>query len=150
MHSKLVLAYVLDQCGVDPDETDGYGRSPLYHACKRDSVECCRLLLRAGADPCITDLCNVNPLGAAARHGNVACMKELLAHVGQGPHAQARRHMLLETERLYPFEHGHTPLLVALGEEQWEAAELLLDAGASPILWDGRELAPNRTGDRAR
>lgn len=139
-HSKpAVLAYLLDQCRVPADLPDDHLCTPLYYACNNDSVECCRLLLRARADPCAADRDGVTPLVAAARHGHVECMKRLLAHVTQGPHAQARQHALLEAKPMPTQLCSRTPLLVALGQKKWAAAELHLNAGANPTAVEANQ-----------
>src|SRR5690606_35380685 len=44
------LQYLLGR-GLDPNVTNGFGKTPLMYAAQHDQLESARILLRAGADP---------------------------------------------------------------------------------------------------
>lgn len=108
------------EAGMPAATRDAWGNSALLEAARHDHVEVLRRLLahgaKAGESPG-----GEPPLVAAAEAGSLRCLAELLA-AGAAPDQPAA------PER----GPGGTALQRALAAESWEAARLLLEAGAGP------------------
>ncbi|MEU1404901.1 ankyrin repeat domain-containing protein [Streptomyces sp. NPDC005728] len=105
--------------GVDPEQGDSEGTTPLYLASVNGEAEIVRLLLAAGASP-DTESSGVGsegtPLCAAACWGHTETVRELLVH-GADPNLREDRGT------------GRSPLDWALAGPHPETVELLTRAG---------------------
>ena len=66
------------EAGVDPNQADENGRTPLFHAVAAKDWKLADRLLAAGADPKLADSRGVTPLMLAAAHGREECVRALL------------------------------------------------------------------------
>ena len=110
----------------------------IFDAINRHDVECLVTLLAQGVDP---DQLNTGFLKQRPLHAAVLAVSEggplelirLLLRYGAGI-----------DESPDPDLGGHTPLLLALYNDQFEAARLLLDAGADPNVRSNEGHSPLR------
>ena len=111
--------------------------TPLFSAIEAHDPVRLRTLLESGADPneVDVDVPHTRPLHAAIvelEYGAPLRLIEILLESGADINAT------------YPGLGGGTPLLVAMFNEQWDAAKLLLDLGADPNVRGGEGDAPLR------
>ncbi|ONM48513.1 hypothetical protein B0T44_16735 [Nocardia donostiensis] len=112
--------------GVDPDEPNEDGTTPLYRAAVNGSTELVRVLLAQGADPNLPSGAADEglPLCAAACWNHAGVVEALLA-AGADPDLPEPPH----PEQTGP---GTPPLLWAVRNGHRESVDLLLAAGADP------------------
>jgi len=72
------------EAGVDPNQADDEGRTPLHWTALSDNLEIVQLLLKAGADPNKSNRWKNTPLCYAAQKGNLETVK-LLLKAGANP-----------------------------------------------------------------
>lgn len=77
--SSLCLMRQLMSRGLDPQEPDALGRTPLHHCARASSLDGCRLLLDADVSVEPRDVLGCTPLQLAAGMGAVEVVNELLA-----------------------------------------------------------------------
>lgn len=102
---------------VDLDDADTSGSTPLIYAARKGLVPIMELLLRGGAGTSAMNDSGFSALHACAMNGNPRAMQLLVAHVAD---LEVRDHEL-----------GVTSLHVTAQEGHWQAAEVLVEAGAS-------------------
>jgi ankyrin repeat protein len=98
------------------DDTDSFGRTPLYWAATLGSAETLETLLLNGANPQLSDFNGSTPLHRAASTGCITSIKYLLR---SGAEIDARD------------RHGFTPLTYACAQGQAEAIDFFLQHGVS-------------------
>ncbi len=97
--------------GLNPNERESDGSTPLAWAANRTNTEIAAILLKAGADPNVTNELGIGPLALATANGSAAMVNQLLSH-GADPNV-AR-------------ENGETPLMTAARMGQMDIMKLLL------------------------
>jgi len=117
-HDRHDVVGLLLGAGVEVDVTNRYGVTPLALASLNGSTPMLVRLLEAGADVNRANPNGETPLMTAARTGNGTAIAALLVH-GANIHA-------VEEWR------GQTALMWAVAQDQVEAVEALLAAGADP------------------
>jgi ankyrin len=115
---RLDIADLLLRAGARAAAADRYGVTPLYLASLNGNADMIRRLLDAGVDPNAVDPGGETALMTAARTGAPAPLRVL---VERGAAIDAREP-----------EFGQTALMIAVLENQQQAIDLLLEAGASP------------------
>ena len=147
----LVLAKLLIEAGANANATNDFGVMPLLLACTNRNATMIEALLKAGADPNAALLTGETPLMSAAHAGNLDSVVVLLEH---GANVDAKEPVREQTALMWAIGEKHTdiarvlvnhgadihaattlgftPLLFAAREGDFEAAEMLLDAGADP------------------
>lgn len=138
---------VLIRHGADPTVRDDSFHNPLYLACVSNIGSAVKMLLE---NPRVRETLNFRadrvggrPLHAAARYD--ACRKT--NNDDDGAERQSVTELLLSTEGIEvdsQTNYGRTPLHVAAGRGNWNAARLLIDAGADPAVIDKRGYTPGR------
>ena len=123
------MAKLLIHNGVDVNQRDEEGNTPLGRAALHARADIMRLLLDAGAEPEKTEIClgvdsGSTPLFTAAGWANKAAIK-LLVEKGADPNRQE-------------LERGDTPLHDAISECNYDTIKPLLKAGADPNLANKR------------
>lgn len=113
------LAQKLSELGVNVDQRDREGRTPLLLNCATKNIKLALFLLGHGADPALADKDGDTPLHEAASAGNLELMEWLLRH-GAAVNVRNRS--------------GRTPLYYACYNEK--SAELLLRYKADPNIPD--------------
>lgn len=103
---------------VNVNETGFTEKTALYHAAEQDDLEAVQLLLQAGADPNHHNEYDEMAIHFAARHGNVPMIK-LLAERG--------------SDLDFIGEDFENPIVAAISKGHTQAAETLLECGAS--IW---------------
>nr|AAL25648.1 inward-rectifying K+ channel [Eucalyptus camaldulensis] len=148
--------------GLDPNESDNSGRTPLHIAASKGSENCALLLMDYGADPNSRDSEGNVPLWEAIKGGSEPVVKLLAENganlvsgdVGQFSCTAAEQNnldLLKEISRYggdvtLPKSNGTTALHVAVSEDNIEIVKFLLDRGADinkPDIhgWTPRDLA---------
>ncbi|KAL4435607.1 hypothetical protein ABPG77_002570 [Micractinium sp. CCAP 211/92] len=141
--------------------------TPLHAACEFGHASCAAALLAAGADPEAANLHGMCPLHVAANCGRLACVQLLLAagaklgardYMGYAPMSYAAlcgwlpvvKQLLAADPRaaLQRNGAGELPLQLALEQENYSIARVLLEEGALPaarvkeVLWLLRSTGP--------
>ena len=101
--------------GLNPNERDSDGTSPLAWAVMRSNLEISAILQKAGADPNLTNELGIGPLALAIANGSAAMVTQLLANRADPNVAR---------------ENGETPLMTASRIGRTDIMKLLLDRGA--------------------
>jgi len=147
-HAEAVRSLL--KSGVDPNQPDASGATPLAWAAHRENPEITELLLAAGAKPDAASRYRVTPLNIAAETGNAGILERLLAagadangvsEEGQAALMTAARNGKTDAVRML-IRHGanvnaaesfkgQTPLMFAAGEGNTAAAEMLIEFGAN-------------------
>ncbi len=136
--------------GAQLEETDASGEPPLLIAALAGQVEVVRLLLDAGADLHASNTGGLTALHAAAYGGHAEVVRLLIARGGavnesknfyqmsplhaaaEEGHAEVVALLLDAGANIEAKErNGYTPLTQAGWREYWEAADLLMKAGAT-------------------
>lgn len=118
--SSAKIVDLLLKHGVDFNDPDDAGLSPLMHACIRGDLEIVNTLLDAGADISCSDASEQSPLHWAVLHRREALLKSLLKHCrGDGRVVNAFN------------QDGKTPLHISIQTGFDAAVEALLHAGAN-------------------
>nr|XP_045016134.1 cortactin-binding protein 2 isoform X2 [Jaculus jaculus] len=110
-----LLSMLLNEEGLDINDSCEDGHSALYSAAKNGHTDCVRLLLTAEAQVDAADKCGFTPLCAAAAQGHFKCVELLTAYSANINCAAAG---------------GQTPLYLACKNGHTECIKLLLEAGA--------------------
>ncbi|KAF8934471.1 Glycerophosphocholine phosphodiesterase [Haplosporangium bisporale] len=111
--------------GSDVNLHAAYTHTPLSIACRLGHVEAAKLLIQYGANLDAQDEDGESCLIIAAKNGHVNCVRLLL----EGPQRRAN----LELRERY---YGWTALHLAAIENHPEVVRILLEAGASPNVYD--------------
>lgn len=117
-NSLAVLEMMLKK-GINPNTRSDLGVTPLILATQRKSVIATEMLLKAGAETNARGEAGLTALHHAAENGHGEIVSLLLSH---GAHVDVNA----DDEELWD-----TPLCRAVWKDHIEAAEILLDAGAS-------------------
>lgn len=126
------LMILLQKNKIKLDNKDKEGNTALILAANEGHYQVCIALLKAGADPLSTNEYGENAMHFAAYDGKVELVKMLLVHK-----------QLIDSKT----KEGSTPLICsAKGESHSEVCEVLLKAGADPLLknedgWNAMHLA---------
>lgn len=125
---------VLIEHGADVNASESWrGQTALMWAAAEGNLEAALVLLENGAEVSARSLAGFSPLLFAAREGRVQLLQPLLqagATVDETlPSREAERN---ESGMSDAAQTGMTPMLMAAGSAHYEAAALLLDAGADP------------------
>ncbi|XP_044464307.1 potassium channel AKT1-like isoform X3 [Mangifera indica] len=157
-----LLLHQLLKRGLDPNESDNNGRTPLHIAASKGSENCVLLLLDYGANPNCRDAEGNVPLWEAMLHGHEHVIKLLMdngANLNSGDMGhfactaaeQNDLELLKEIVRqggdvTKPRNNGSTALHVAVCEDNVEIVKFLLEQGADidkPDVhsWTPRDLA---------
>lgn len=120
---RLSIVNMLLKHGFDPNETDGFGRTPLHQASSDGNVEIARTLLDAGADLKAEDFDGISAFEWAVRSG-IAEVLSLLIERGVSGND--------------PIHGGDTALRLAAERGHVDAAQTLLNAGADLQATDAR------------
>uniref|UniRef100_A0A8D0C1X9 Cortactin-binding protein 2 n=1 Tax=Salvator merianae TaxID=96440 RepID=A0A8D0C1X9_SALMN len=120
-----LLSMLLNEEGLDINDSCEDGYSALYSAAMNGHTDCVRLLLTSEAQLDPVDKNGFTPLCSAATQGHYKCAELLILHHADVNHAA---------------EKGETPLYLACGNGNNECVKLLLEAGAdrSAKTCDGR------------
>ncbi len=137
--------------GLDPDSTDGFGRTPLMFAAYAGNLPICRMLLKAGAKVNLAQQEGITALMLAARHPGVA---DVLVRKGKAnvDATDSQGRCVLHYAVSYPATvkslikgkvHMRAPavndaLLLAVRKGDPKALEAMLEAGADPSARVGR------------
>jgi ankyrin repeat protein len=124
--------------GVDVNEADPLGTTPLQWAARYGDAALVERLIEAGANPNAENVFGVTPMSEAALIGSAPVIRELLA---AGVDADS------------PNPEGETALMLVVRTGQLDAAELLIEAGAdvdakerwagqTALMWAGAQLQP--------
>ena len=127
-HDRPGIARLLLGAGAAVDATNRYGVTPLALASVNGSTRMIARLLDAGADPNLPNPEGETPLMTAARTGDAASIETLLNHGAEVDAVEAWR--------------GQTALMWATAQNQVDAVEALLAAGADPNARSGRGFTP--------
>jgi hypothetical protein len=118
-HSSVKIVDLLLKHGVDYNDPDDAGLSPLMHACIRGNIEIVNTLLDAGAAIACSEASQHSPLHWAVLHRREALLKSLLKHCkGKSRVVNAFN------------SDGQTPLHISIQTGFDMAVEALLLAGA--------------------
>ncbi|OXA38081.1 Ankyrin-2 [Folsomia candida] len=119
---------ILLACGAKVNEAVTQGLRPIHYAVWQRYAEAVNLLLVRGCDVNSTDDCGYSPLHLAAEHGYIEMMKMLLANGAKTDYREP-----LEKGVLYPrTTMSDEPLRLAIKNNHYNAARILLDARADP------------------
>ena len=110
------LIQLLVDDGLDVDQQNQSGRTPLFLAATHNQMNCIRLLLNTGADP-NGGSTNQVPLNTAAWYGHAPVVQILLNAGAENDRQDA---------------DGNTPLHKSVWQGNLECVELLLNDGADP------------------
>lgn len=121
------LSYLMTTQGVDIEQKNDGGHTAFFLACNYGQDAAARMLLGKGADPCVLDPHGDSALHVASYWGHEATVRLLLADGRCG---------LDHWHHLDDRFQGHTALLDAAENGHWSVAEMLLEAGASPLATD--------------
>ncbi|XP_053109737.1 cortactin-binding protein 2 [Hemicordylus capensis] len=110
-----LLSMLLNEGGLDINESCEDGYSALYSAAMNGHTDCVRLLLTSEAQVDPVDKNGFTPLCSAVAQGHYKCAELLLMYRADVNHAA---------------ERGETPLYLACGNGNNECVKLLLEAGA--------------------
>ncbi len=121
---RSAVEHLLSQ-GLNPNERDSDGTSPLAWAVMRSNLEISSILLKAGADPNLTNELGIGPLALAIANGSVAMVTQLL--VNRADPNVAR-------------ENGETPLMTASRMGRTDIMKALLEHGAKVTAHDHKYL----------
>ena len=115
------VAYLLNDCNVDPNIAYNGGERAIHEAVGMNRADCLRLLLKHGADPNALAANGISPLMFAVIVSNEECFT-----------------VLLESENcdvnLATTDRGVTALDRALSSKNWHFAKMLLERGARPFF----------------
>ncbi|KAM0436592.1 hypothetical protein ACHAPT_002300 [Fusarium lateritium] len=116
-HSGLVPGLLAE--GLDPNQKDSSGATPLLLAARHGHFTIARLLLTSHADPSIADRSRQTPLHTACANGHLDMVKLLLSHSAsqRGISAKDRRR--------------NTPLHLALANSYTDIAKVILQVRPS-------------------
>lgn len=123
-----VVKLLLATGEVKPDSRDRKSRTPLSYAAANGFTEVIQTLSMAGADTDSKDIVGQTPLMVASKRGSVETVKALL-QLGADP---SKVDELLRG----PLHH------ITSGECGLEAAEILIEAGASTLSTDRNNMTP--------
>ncbi len=113
---RLHCVQMLLQAGVNVNDRNLAGQSPLIVSIKRNYQDVAILLIKYGADPEIPDSSGQFPLALAAARGQYSVVEALIEHKAK----------LESTDR-----DGRTALLYAVESKRYRIVRLLMDAGAN-------------------
>lgn len=124
--------------GAKADGEVTLGLKPLHYACYRDYFDAAKLLIVRGATvDCVDDI-GYSPLHLAAEKGNFRVLKLLLDHL-----VCRKRCISFESKDPYSIRDGaDEPLRLAILQNHYECAKLLLESGADPNTdyFDGSQI----------
>lgn len=124
LNSLELLEYFIEE-GVEVDECDSEGLTPLHRACRNGCPEVVSFLLEHGANPSATALYNVTPLHICAYYGHVKCAQLIIEKLGKS------------SEYIEPLDVDYnTPLHYAAYENHYKVVMALIEAGASPNIYN--------------
>jgi ankyrin repeat protein len=126
---SLELVEMLLQAGATVDDIDGDGDSPLHCAVQAGNLPVIELLIERGADV-DSEGAEGTPIYIATRYGQTEALKVLIA---QGATVTIAANYVARNGESQ--DHRiHSPLLYAIRNDDQEAAEILLEAGADSNL----------------
>jgi hypothetical protein len=122
LESESVVPLLLT-AGANPNHQDGtFAFLPLVFAVEQGNMQIFDQLLKHGADATLHTQRGVTPLSAAVNNNNRGMLKKLLASEA------------LTTINATLFDTGDTPLITATENLNLEPLQLLLAAGADPLI----------------
>ena len=119
----LVLEFLLN-LGLEINQRDFYGRTPLYSFVSKGATHQIQTLLDYSSDPNIADYTGRTPLHVAAKQGNSQIVKILLEN---------------GAELNIVSKDGEFPLKSAVENNDLVTTRILLDSGADPNLTDNKK-----------
>ncbi|XP_030549976.2 potassium channel AKT1-like [Rhodamnia argentea] len=164
MRGDDLLVNQLLRRGLDPNESDNSGRTPLHISASKGSENCVLLLLDFGADPNRRDSEGNVPLWEAVLGGHEPVIKLLAengANISSGDVGQfactaaEQNNLYLLKEIVYyggdvtrPSSNGNTALHVAVSEDNLEIVKFLLEQGADIDKLDAHGWTPRDLADQ--
>lgn len=126
-----LLATLLADPGMNIEQTDNAGMTPLHHAAKRDKKEAVTALLKAGADALAKDKSGATPLHLAVEHTyNTDVIEALNKQHGAKMDWNVKD------------GNGDAPLHVAVRNNQNLSIDKLLQVGADPVSTGNHGMIP--------
>jgi hypothetical protein len=114
------MAYLLEDCKVDPNIANNLGERALYDALRTKQTDCLRLLLKHGADVNAPTADGTSPLMLAVQQNHEESLNILLDHG--------------DCDVDYTDDEGLSALSGAIFDENWHFAKTLLERGARPLF----------------
>lgn len=163
MRGDDLLLHKLLKRGMDPNELDSTGRTPLHIAASKGCVECVGLLIDNGADPNSIDSEGNVPLWNAILCGHESVVRTLIENratlssgdVGQFACFAVKQNKLDLLKKLVRYggdvtlmkSTGTTALHVAISEGNTEIVKFLVEQGADIDKPDQHGLTPRALAD---
>ncbi|KAI6176910.1 SOCS box domain-containing protein [Aphelenchoides bicaudatus] len=125
--------------GARADDVVSLGLRPLHYACYRDYFDAAKLLIVRGAKVDSVDEVGFSPLHLCAEKGYSRMLKLLLEHLVN----RSKCVSFDSNNQPYPIREGaDEPLRLAILQEHYECARLLLESGANPNIhyFDGPQI----------
>lgn len=141
--NEAVFDYLIDK-GININEVNGYGDTPLMYAVLRRNVKMAKELIERGANVNTVNKDNLTPLFNAIQSDNEALIDMLLkanadVTIGTSPlhravlnnNIQTFRKIIAKNINIDPVnDYGNTPLAIAIREENEAIVEFLIAKGA--------------------